>query len=190
MPETGKPVTAGTVDSGKEKSPYVNGIDAAASGTTDGLKLALNVAAMLIVFIAFVAMFDAILGKIVPDLSLAKLFGWAFSPAAFLMGVESADVMKVGTLLGTKLSTNEHVAYLLMKSWKSTPDFMTPRSYMLAAFALTGFANFASVGIQLGGIGAIAPERRHDLARLGLRALFVGFTATLLNAAIAGVFLP
>jgi len=189
MPEIGTPETAGTVHSGKEKSPYVNGIDAAASGTTDGLKLALNVAAMLIVFIAFVAMFDAILGKIVPDLTLAKLFGWVFSPAAFLMGVESADISKVGTLLGTKLATNEHVAYLMMKGWKAAPEFMTDRSYVLAAFALTGFANFASVGIQLGGIGAMAPERRPDLARLGLRALFVGFVATLLNAAIAGILI-
>lgn len=189
MPEIGIPETAGTVDYGKEKSPYVNGIDAAASGTTDGLKLALNVAAMLIVFIAFVAMFDAILGKIVPDLTLAKLFGWIFSPAAFLIGVEQNDVMNVGKLLGTKLTMNEHVAFLLMKGWIATPDFMTERSYKLAAFALTGFANFASVGIQLGGIGAMAPDRRHDLAKLGLRALFVGFVATLLNAAIAGILL-
>jgi len=189
MPEIGKPVTAGTVQMETRNSPYVNGIDAAAAGATDGLKLALNVAAMLIVFIAFVAMFDAILGKIVPDLSLAKLFGWLFSPAAFLMGVETADVSKVGTLLGAKLSINEHYAYLLMKGWKAAPDYMSSRSYMLAAFALTGFANFSSVGIQLGGIGAIAPERRSDLAKLGLRALFVGFVATLLNAAIAGILL-
>jgi CNT family concentrative nucleoside transporter len=189
MPEISVPETAGTVRSRKEKSPYVNGIDAITAGTTDGLKLALNVAAMLIVFIAFVAMFDAILGAISKDLSLAKLFGWIFSPAAFLMGVEPKDVGHVGTLLGTKLSMNEHVAFLTMKGWKAQPNFMTDRSYLLSAFALTGFANFASVGIQLGGIGAIAPDRRHDLARLGLRALFVGFVATLLNAAIAGVFL-
>jgi len=189
MPEIGKPVTAGTVQMETRNSPYVNGIDAAAAGATDGLKLALNVAAMLIVFIAFVAMFDAIIAKVVPGLSLAKLFGWIFSPAAFLMGVEPADVSKVGTLLGAKLSINEHYAYLMMKGWKATPEYMTARSYMLAAFALTGFANFASVGIQLGGIGAIAPERRHDLAKLGLRALFVGFVATLLNAAIAGILL-
>jgi CNT family concentrative nucleoside transporter len=189
MPETGKPETAGTVHTHTEKSPHVNAIDAAAAGTTDGLKLALNVAAMLIVFIAFVAMFDAIIGAVVPGLSLSKIFGWIFSPAAFLMGVESADVSKVGTLLGAKLAINEHYAYLVMKGWKATPDFMTARSYVLAAFALTGFANFASVGIQLGGIGAIAPERRHDLARLGLRALFVGFVATLLNAAVAGILL-
>lgn len=204
MPELGRPETSGSVHTAREKSPYVNGIDAAAAGATDGLKLALNVAAMLIVFIAFVAMFDALLGSLKPglnhlhiypgkwwpnDLSLTKLFGWIFSPAAFLMGVESADISKVGSLLGAKLSINEHYAYLVMKGWKATPDFMSPRSYMLTAFALTGFANFASVGIQLGGIGAIAPERRHDLAKLGLRALFVGFTATLLNAAVAGIFL-
>src|SRR5205085_8506300 len=97
---------------------------------------------------------------------------------------------KVGSLLGAKLAINEHYAYLQMKGWKAIPDFMSQRSYVLTAFALTGFANFASVGIQLGGIGAMAPERRHDLARLGGRALFVGFLATLLNAAIAGVLLP
>jgi len=189
MPETSMPETAGTIHRDKAKSPFVNGIDAITSGTTDGLQLALNVAAMLIVFIAFVAMFDAILGWIHPGLSLASVFGYLFSPAAFLMGVEPKDVHHVATLLGAKLSINEHYAYLVMKGWKDTPNFMTDRSYTLAAFALTGFANFASVGIQLGGIGAIAPGRRSDLARLGLRALFVGFVATLLNAAIAGVFL-
>jgi CNT family concentrative nucleoside transporter len=206
LPETSIPETAGTVHAHKEKSPYVNAIDAAATGTTDGLRLALNVAAMLIVFIAFVAMFDALLGSIKPillglrvpaeslagwpdDLSLRMVFGWLFSPAAYLMGVDLADVQHVASLLGSKLAINEHYAYLQLKDWKTTPGFMTNRSYKLAAFALTGFANFASVGIQLGGIGAIAPERRHDLARLGGRALFVGFTATLLNAAIAGILL-
>ncbi len=189
MPELSQPETAGTVQSHAGKSPYVNGIDAAASGTSDGLKLALNVAAMLIVFIAFVAMFDKLISLVAHDLSLQKIFGWIFSPAAFLMGVEEADISKVGTLLGTKLAMNEHVAYLTMKGWKLKEHFMSDRSYQLTAFALTGFANFASVGIQLGGIGAMAPERRHDLARLGLKALFVGFTATLLNAAVAGILL-
>ena len=118
-----------------------------------------------------------------------RIFGWLFSPVAFLMGVETADVSKVGSLLGAKLAINEHYAYLQMKGWKAIPDFMSARSYQLTAFALTGFANFASVGIQLGGIGAMAPDRRPDLARLGLKALFVGFTATLLNAAVAGVFI-
>ena len=134
-------------------------------------------------------MFDALLGLISKELSLQKIFGWIFSPAAFLMGVEQADVPKVGSLLGAKLAINEHYAYLVMKGWKATAGYMTERSYLLTAFALTGFANFASVGIQLGGIGALAPDRRHDLARLGLRALFVGFVATLLNSAIAGILL-
>lgn len=206
MPESGLPETSGSVHTAPMKSPYVNAVDAAAAGTGDGLKLALNVGAMLLVFIAFVAMFDALLSGIKPtliwagisadalagwpdDLSLKTIFGWLFAPAAFLMGVEDRDMHNVATLLGQKLAINEHYAYLTMKGWRGTPDFMTDRSYKLAAFALTGFANFASVGIQLGGIGAMAPERRHDLARLGGRALFVGFVATLLNAAIAGVLL-
>ena len=129
LPEVSKPETGGTVHTGKEKSPYVNAIDAAATGTSDGLQLALNVAAMLIVFIAFVAMFDVLLAGIKPglfglgisadnlafwpdDLSLKTMFGWMFSPVAFLMGVAKEDAATVGTLLGTKLSVNEHVAYL------------------------------------------------------------------------------
>lgn len=215
LPEISKPVTGGTVHTHKEKSPYVNAIDAAATGTSDGLSLALNVAAMLIVFIAFVAMFDALLGQIKPgllalhfpsewltnwpdDLSLGKLFGWMFSPVAFLMGVQLEDASKVGSLLGTKLSVNEHMAFLQMQKLLMDPTtnqllkqpLMSERSFKLTAFALTGFANFSSVGIQLGGIGAMAPNRRHDLARLGLRALFVGFTASLLNAAMAGILNP
>lgn len=204
LPESSMPETGGVLHGAKkEKSPYVNAVDAAAAGTSDGLRLALNVAAMLIVFIAFVAMFDGILGLIdtgrlrerfgesVPEkLSLQWIFGRLFAPVAFLMGVESADIEKVGSLLGAKLAINEHYAYLQMKGWKAIPDFMTERSYTLAAFALTGFANFASVGIQLGGIGAMAPGRRSDLAKLGMRALFVGFVATLLNASVAGVLLP
>ncbi len=190
LPETAQAETAGTTRTAVEKSPHVNGIDAITSGTTDGLKLALNVGAMLIVFIAFVAMADAGLALINPELSLQRVFGWVFSPAAFLMGVDPADMSKVGSLLGTKLAMNELCAFLDMKTWLDTGGYMTPRSFKLAAFALTGFANFASIGILLGGIGAIAPERRHDLARLGVHALFVGFVATLLNAAVAGVLLP
>lgn len=202
LPEISRPETSGLTQTEKIKSPYVNAVDAAAAGTGDGLRLALNVAAMLIVFIAFVAMFDGLLGLVstswlnsqfgwsLPErISLEWIFGQLFSPVAFLMGVDAADQHKVGTLLGSKLAINEHYAYLQMKSWKAIPDFMSARSYMLAAFALTGFANFSSVGIQLGGIGAMAPERRPDLARLGMRALFVGFTATLLNAAVAGLML-
>ena len=189
LPETTVPETAGSVNQRRTRSPYANVIDAAASGASDGLKLALNVAAMLIVFIAFVAMLDAILSLIMPDLTLGRILGHVFAPAAFLMGVEPADIEHVGSLLGSKLSINEHFAYLQMKGWKAVPGFMTDRSYLLAAFALTGFANFASVGIQIGGIGSMAPQRRGDLARLGMRALFVGFLATLLNAAVAGILL-
>jgi CNT family concentrative nucleoside transporter len=198
LPETTRPETGGAAKTKTVKSPYVNSIDAIASGTTDGLRLAANVAAMLIVFIACVALFDSLLGLVHPQwfawtglalpakFSLAWIFGKIFSPIAFLVGVAPEDQAKVGALLGYKLSINEHVAYLTMKSWKEIPQYMSPRSYQLAAYALTGFANFSSVGIQLGGIGAIAPQRRHDLARLGMKALFVGFVATLLNASIAG----
>jgi CNT family concentrative nucleoside transporter len=199
-PETTTPETSGLTPHTEIKSPYVNAVDAAAAGAADGLRLALNVAAMLIVFIAFVAMFDGLLGTVkpllgwlhlpaawIPDgLSLKMIFGWLFAPAAMLMGVEPADQQKVGALLGAKLSINEHYAYLQMKKLLADAA-MQPRSFELAAYALTGFANFASVGIQIGGIGAIAPSRRHDLAKLGGRALFAGFLATLLNAAIAGV---
>jgi CNT family concentrative nucleoside transporter len=199
FPELGRPDTIGTSKIKAMPSPYVNGIDAIAAGTTDGLRLALNVAAMLIVFVAFVAMINGLLETIPTQwltgfgfnppehFTLAWIFGKLFSPVAFLMGVDVADQEKVGTLLAYKLSINEHFAFLQLKSWKATPDFMSPRSYQLAAYALTGFANFSSVGIQIGGIGALAPERRADLARLGLKALFVGFVATLLNASVAGL---
>jgi CNT family concentrative nucleoside transporter len=205
LPETGMPETAGSVHTASSGSPYVNAIDAAAAGTADGLKLALNVAAMLIVFIAFVALFDGLISLIntgwlmqqawwpttwhLPEtLSLRWIFGQIFSPAAMLMGVEAGDQSTVGSLLGAKLAVNEHFAYLEMK--KLIPNHeMTDRSFRLAAYALTGFANFSSIGIQIGGIGAIAPERRHDLARLGGRALFAGFLATLLNASVAGLLL-
>jgi concentrative nucleoside transporter, CNT family len=202
IPELGRPETAGTSTITSEKSPYVNAIDAISSGASDGLRLALNVAAMLIVFIAFIAMLDGILSVIdckwlsaktgwqLPEaITLQWVFGWLFTPVAFLMGIEAADQNQVGSLLGTKLVINEHMAYLQMKELKLVPDSMSQRSYQLVAFALTGFANFSSIGIQIGGIGALAPDRRQDLAKLGVRALYVGFIATLLNAAIAGLFL-
>ncbi len=190
-----------------DKSPYANALHAIVGGTGDGLRLVLNVVAMLIVFIAFVAMFDALLGTIKPmllglgipatslsfwpdDLSLRLVFGWLFAIPAFLMGIEANDIQTVGGLLGSKLAINEHFAYLQYKGMEAAnPTFLSERSKILTAFALTGFANFASVGIQIGGISAIAPNRDRDLARLGGWALYVGFVATLLNAAIAGVFI-
>jgi len=188
MPEAGTPVTLGESPASVE-TPYVNAIDAAAAGVKDGLALALNVAAMLIGFLAFIALFDAILGGIVTGLKLETVFGWVFAPVAFLLGVDPAETDKVGSLLGIKLAANEHVAFLKLKEWKLAGGVLSDRSQVLAVYALTGFANFASVGIQLGGIGSIAPGRRADLARLGMTALFVGFLATLLNAAVAGLLM-
>ncbi len=189
MPEAGTPETAGAAPVHVE-TPYVNAIDAAAAGVKDGLMLALNVAAMLIGFLAFIALFDAVLGGISAGLTLELIFGRVFAPVAFLLGVEPGECGNVGSLLGIKLAANEHVAFLKLKGWKETGEVvLSERSRILAVYALTGFANFASVGIQLGGIGAIAPGRRADLARLGMTALFVGFLATLVNAAVAGVLM-
>jgi concentrative nucleoside transporter, CNT family len=191
LPEAGTPATAGAAPIAVE-TPYVNVVDAAAAGVKDGLWLALNVAAMLIAFIAFIALFDIMLDGIQAGLKLETIFGRLFSPVAFLIGVEPAQCETVGRLLGIKLAANEHVAYLTLSG--KLPDTaqyqeLSARSRILAVYALTGFANFASVGIQLGGIGAIAPGRRADLARLGMKALFVGFLATLINAAVAGVLM-
>ena len=205
LPEAGIPATMG-VSKIDVKSPYVNVIDAAAGGVKDGLWLALNVAAMLIAFLAFIALFNSVLGGMKPglvysgipaeklewwsdDLTLERIFGVVFAPVAFLLGVEPGETNKVGTLLGIKLAANEHVAFLQLKDWKAQDGYLSKRSQDLAVFALTGFANFSSIGIQLGGIGALAPERRSDLAKLGLKALLVGFLATLINAAIAGLLM-
>lgn len=191
QPEAATPVTAGQAPITVE-TPYVNVIDAAAAGVKDGVGLAINVAAMLIAFIAFIALFNIILGGISPGLTLEKIFGWVFAPVAFLMGVDPSECDKVGSLLGIKLAANEHVAYLTLNGkLPNTSEYkaLSPRSKQLAVYALTGFANFASVGIQLGGIGAMAPGRRADLAKLGLKALFIGFLATLINAAVAGMLM-
>lgn len=190
-PESGKPETAGEAPIAVE-TPYVNVIDAAAAGVKDGMLLAMNVAAMLIAFIAFIALIDIILGGISAGLKLETIFGWVFSPVAFLIGVDPSECDKVGSLLGIKLAANEHVAYLTLSGKLPGTDGYTalsPRSKLLAVYALTGFANFASVGIQLGGIGAMAPGRRADLAKLGMKALFIGFLATLINAAVAGMLM-
>lgn len=185
QPEVEVPATRGdaTIDVERKHSNFV---DAAAAGASDGMQLAINVAAMLIAFLAILAMLDFLLGMIHPALSLTALFSRVFAPVAVLMGVAAPDVPRVADLLGTKLVANEFVSYV-----KLTTEYrdMDPRSYALATYALTGFANFGSVGIQLGGIGAMAPERRHDLARHGMRALFGGFVATLINASIAAMLM-
>jgi concentrative nucleoside transporter, CNT family len=186
LPETEQPETQGRVKVAVARQ-HVNVIDAAAAGASDGLTLALNVAAMLIAFLAFIALFDFLLGMVRPGLTLSGVFAVVFSPIAVLMGVPSTDVPAMADLLGTKLVANEFVSFVKLTT--EYRDTMSPRSYTLATYALTGFANFASVGIQLGGIGGMAPTRRGDLARLGSRALLVGFLATLINAAIASMLL-
>ena len=185
-PEKEEPATRGDVKVVVEKS-HANVIDAAAAGASDGTMLAINVAAMLIAFLAFIALIDYVLGQINSGLSLARIFAVVFAPVAVLMGVPPQDVPAIGDLLGTKLVANEFVAYVkLTGEYRSTLD---PRSYTLATYALTGFANIASIGIQLGGIGGMAPTRRADLARLGGLALLAGFIATLINASIAAVLM-
>ena len=206
LPETGQPETLGDVKpSGEKEHSNVN--DAAAAGASQGMQLAINIAAMLIAFIAFIALFNFLLGfgsdqinylfqeagseERMHRLSLEKIFSWAFEPVAVLMGVQGEDAPKMGRLLGTKLTLNEFVAFsILTGEYKpGMANGMSPHAYVLASFALTGFANFASIGIQLGGIGAMAPGRRSDLARLGMRALLGGFLATLINASIAGLLM-
>ena len=183
VPETQVPETMGTVKLDVERTD-VNVIDAAGRGTSEGLALALNVGAMLISFLALVALVNALLG--LAHLSLEQIFGWVFSPIAWAMGVPWRDAAVVGNLLGTRMALNEFIAYAKLGPMASTLD---PKSFTIATFALCGFANFSSIGIQIGGIGALAPSRRHDLARLGLRAMFAGTLANFMTATIAGFLL-
>jgi CNT family concentrative nucleoside transporter len=183
VPETQLPETMGTVKLQVERTD-VNVIDAAGRGTGEGLHLALNVGAMLISFLALIALVNAVLG--LANLSLELIFGWVFAPIAWAMGVPWRDAPVIGNLLGTRMALNEFVAYAKLGSLASTLD---PKSFTIATFALCGFANFSSIGIQIGGIGALAPTRRHDLARLGLRAMLAGTLANFVTATIAGFLL-
>jgi CNT family concentrative nucleoside transporter len=183
VPETEVPKTMGSVRL-DVASTDVNMIDAAARGTSEGLQLALNVLAMLISFIALVGLGNALLGRV--GLSLQQIFGWVFAPVAWAMGVPWRDAPTIGNLLGTRMVLNEFIAYSQLGPMKGVLD---PKSFTIATFALCGFANVGSIGIQLGGIGALAPNRRHDLARLGLRAMFAGTLANFMTATIAGFLL-
>jgi CNT family concentrative nucleoside transporter len=201
-PETEQSETADDADVRVER-PDVNLLDAAARGATDGMKLALNVGAMLIAFIALIALFNALLGlpftlyndwmglegaSAVEPLTLQQILGWVFSPLAFLVGTPLDECLAVGTLLGEKLVLTEFIAYLhLYESLAEGDVVFSPRTVVMLSYALCGFANFGSIGIQLGGIGGIAPGRRHDLARLGLRAMFGGMLASLMTASVAGL---
>ena len=164
-----------------------NFLDALANGTSEGLKLAANVGAMLIAFIAFAALVNGLLSQIHPNLSLNIILGYLLSPVAWLIGVESADITKVGALIGTKVVFNEFVAYQQLGDLKAA-GAMSAKSIYLSTFALCGFANFASIGIQLGGTGSIAPGQRPTIAALGFKAVLGGTMATLMTATLAGAF--
>jgi CNT family concentrative nucleoside transporter len=201
-PETEESPTKGNIKL-EVKKTHVNLLDAISHGASDGLKVSLNVIAMLIGFIALIALVDLLFGRfgallvwtgLTPDvvgmdlslLSLDKLFGWVFSGIAWTMGVPSQDTVIAGSLMGTKMVINEFVAYSKL-SPMIAQNLLQPKSVMIISFALCGFANFSSIAIQVGGIGELAPERRGDLARLGFKALMIGTMASYLSATLAGL---
>ena len=194
VPETEVPATEGKVNIPKdEQHKDENLIGAIARGTIDGGKLAFNVAIMLVSFLALVALLDGLLGWThglnymhwVPA-SLGQILGFVFAPVAWLIGVPWHDCGAIGNLLGTRMALNEVIAYIALGTQKMT---LAPRSFTIATFALCGFANLGSIGMQIGGIGALVPERRNDLAKLGVRAMLAGTMANLISASIAGMFL-
>ncbi|MBI3983547.1 MAG: NupC/NupG family nucleoside CNT transporter [Gemmatimonadetes bacterium] len=191
VPETGDPVTRGTLKLEIERRE-ANVIDAAASGAGQGLQLALNVGAMLMAFIALIALINAGVGALGdtigrPDLSLQVVFGWLLAPLAWLMGVPWADADTVGSLIGVKTVVNEFVAYLQLADLLGSGAELSPRGSIIATYALLGFANLSSIAIQIGGIGGLAPDRRSDLSRLGLRAMIGGNLAAFMSASLAGM---
>ena len=194
VPETEQPKTAGRVvmpEAEEKTEKEENLLGAVARGTTDGLHMALNIAAMLIAFLALIALADGILSGIhhwvswVPA-SLETIFGAVFAPVAWVIGVPWRDCGVIGTLLGTRMVLNELVAFSMLGPMKAALD---PRSFTIATFALCGFANLSSIGIQIGGIGALAPNKKGELARLGIRAMLAGTMANLMSASIAGMLL-
>ena len=206
FPEEGEPETSGTARAQIER-PWVNPVDAAGAGAIDGMKLALNVGAMLIAFLALLALVNGVLGWAgglagMPQLSLEWIFARALSPVAWLVGVPWADCGGVGVLLGKKIALNEFIAYADMKvlldnaatiagggAAAGSLPVLSDRAVVLATYALCGFANISSIAIQIGGIGGMAPRRQPDLAKLGVRALAAGTLTNLANACIAGILL-
>jgi CNT family concentrative nucleoside transporter len=192
VPETEQPKTAGQVQISNDEMPKdANLLAAIARGTLDGGKLAFNVAIMLISFIALIALLNGIMGGIhnhfgfFPE-SVQKVLGFIFYPVAWLIGVPGRDCSAIGNLLGSRMVINELYAYALLGGQKAVLD---PRSFTIATFALCGFANFSSIGIQIGGIGALAPNKREQLAKLGFRAMIAGTMANLISAAIVGLLM-
>ena len=194
MPESETPQTTGGVRFQVERID-ANLIDAAPRGTTEGLALALNVGAMLVAFTALVAMLNALFGWAgglvgLPDITMEGVLGYVMAPLAWLAGIEWRDAREVGALLGIKTVLNEFLAYVKMSDlFAQDRQFISPRSALIATYALCGFANFASVGIQIGGISTLAPTRRHDLSRIGLLAMVGGAIASLMGACVVGVLM-
>jgi len=189
IPETEEPKTRGIVKLNVEITD-ANLIDAAANGATTGLTLALNVAACLIAFMSLLALANYLTGFIHNGLTLEKIMGWIFYPLAWIMGTPSADVSKVAEWMGQKTILNEFVAYFNMANFlKDNPGVISERAVIISSYALCGFSNFLSIAIQIGGIGGIAPNRRHDLAKLGLYAVLAGSLACFMTAAIAGILI-
>jgi CNT family concentrative nucleoside transporter len=190
VPETEQPVSGGRVSIAEiEETKSGNLLAAIARGTTDGLNLAINVAAMLIAFLALIALLNGIMGWVHVwwgwfPASLQTVMGWLFAPIAWLIGVPWADARNVGSVLGIRMVGNELIAYGQLGQLKAHLD---SRSFTIATYALCGFANLSSIGIQIGGIGALAPNRKDDLARLGFRAMLAGTMANLVAAAIVGL---
>jgi CNT family concentrative nucleoside transporter len=195
VPETEAPVTSGRVQMAElERDP--NALGAIARGTIDGLNLAINVGAMLISFIALIYLVDGCFGLMHAWLaphgmawfptSLEEIFGYIFAPVAWVIGIPWHDCLTIGNLLGLRMVTNELIAFQRLGPMRAALD---PRSFTIATFALCGFANFSSIGIQIGGIGALAPNKRAELARLGIRAMLAGTMANLMSASIVGVML-
>lgn len=191
MPETEEPVTRDSLEIEMPQT-HANAIDAAAGGAADGLKLALNVGAMLLAFLALIAMANGLLAWItgfigLEGITLERLFGWIFAPVAWLIGVPWADAVEVGSLFGVKMVANEFVAFTNLGAGLNGDLELSNKALIITTYALTGFANFSSVAIQIGGIGGIAPSRREDLSRLGMRAMLGGTAATWMTATLAGV---
>jgi CNT family concentrative nucleoside transporter len=195
VPETEQPKTMGTVHMENVERDS-NFLAAIARGTTEGLGMAINVGAMLIAFLALIALSNGIMGGIHNWLAghgvqwfpttLQQIFGWAFAPVAWIIGVPWRDCVQIGNLLGTRMVVNELVAFSYLGPMKGTLD---PRSFTIATFALCGFANFSSIGMQIGGIGALAPNQKSQLAKFGIRAMLAGTMANLMSASIVGIFL-
>ena len=209
MPEVIRPETSGGMPLDLSKGPDHNVIEAAARGASEGLKLAMNVGAMLLAFIALIALLDTALGHIssmigftewgrhlvpellmidggVPELSFSLILGWLFAPLAWLMGIPWSEAAISGSILGQKIVLNEFFAYLQLSQISS---HLSPKTMVIMSYALCGFANFASIAIQIGGIGGLAPSRRSDLAQLGIQSIIGGSLAAFMTAAVAGIWL-